>query len=654
MMKSQFNLSAWPVLAVLVVGVLVPAGCILWFMNAAMTSERLAVRQRLTDVYQGYMADVQKRFEAHWSRAQQDLDRVSARSSAERFNLAVLSGIADSVIILDASGAPAYPTLGRASAPPNLSPAVLPPSWTEAQQLEEQGGQFREAAAAYAAIAQGGQGANLRALALQAQTRCLLRGGQREQAIEVLRRLSAAPELRAAADPEGRLIVPAAQLLLLQLSGDPAGPDARAIAATLAAEVNDYSTLMPSGQRLFLMESLAPYFAADVFPTREAERLAAACIEASGLDKVRPGRVRPAGVADLWLLPSTDGRTVGIYTSRRVAEPAALQENPPGATLVIDWGGSMGLPDSAPFLRVQAGRFFPNSRVDLVLAQPDPFLAASARQNAVYLWTAGAGILMVTLLAVAVAGYLRRQVHLARLKNDFVATVSHELKTPLASMRLLVDTVLEGRTRDAAQAQEYLRLISRENERLTRLIDNFLTFSRMERNKRAFEFRRVDVADIVEAARAAVGDRFNSPQSLLECDVPPDLPAVYGDRDVLITVLVNLLDNAWKYSGDVKRVRVRARADGDAVLVEVADKGIGLARRAQRRIFERFYQVDSSLTRRSGGCGLGLAIVKFILDAHGAAVSVVSQPGQGSTFTVRLPLDRPDAAPAREESPHAP
>jgi signal transduction histidine kinase len=278
------------------------------------------------------------------------------------------------------------------------------------------------------------------------------------------------------------------------------------------------------------------------------------------------------------------------------------------------------------------------------LEGPDPFAAAAAQRNAIYLWTAGAGILMVTLLAMVVAGYLRRQVRLTRLKNDFVATVSHELKTPLASMRLLVDTVLEGRTRDAAQVREYLQLIARENERLTRLIDNFLTFSRMERNKRAFEFRRVEVADIIEVACAAVADRFNSPHRRIERAVPSDLPAVYGDRDALITVLVNLLDNAWKYSGDEKLVRLSARADGDAVQLEVADNGIGMTRRTQRRIFDRFYQADASLSRQAGGCGLGLAIVKFILDAHGAAIDVTSQPGQGSTFTLRLPLDRPDAA----------
>jgi signal transduction histidine kinase len=206
---------------------------------------------------------------------------------------------------------------------------------------------------------------------------------------------------------------------------------------------------------------------------------------------------------------------------------------------------------------------------------------------------------------------------------------------------VLVDTLREGRYADAKQASEYFDLIAHENERLSRLIDNFLTFSRMERNKRAFEFTSVNVADAVRAAVAAVRERFSSPESRLDVDLPADLPLVRADRDALVTVLLNLLDNAWKYSGDDKAVKVRAFADDSGVFVEVADNGVGMSRRAVSRIFDKFYQVDQTLSRKAGGCGLGLAIVKFILDAHGGSIDVKSQTGKGSTFTVRLPIAGP-------------
>ena len=291
-----------------------------------------------------------------------------------------------------------------------------------------------------------------------------------------------------------------------------------------------------------------------------------------------------------------------------------------------------------PFLIKGASRkHMSDWSVAIFLNGPDPFAQAAKRQNAVYLWTGILGIAFIAVLAAVLASYLGRQMRLTRLKNDLIATVSHELKTPLASMRVLVDTLREGRCADAKQAGEYFDLIAKENERLSRLIDNFLTFSRMERNKRAFEFESVDVAGAVRAAVAAVRDRFSPPDARLDVDLPADLPRIRADRDALVTVLLNLLDNAWKYSGDGKAVKVRAFAADGSVFIEVSDNGVGMSRRAMSRIFDKFYQVDQTLSRKAGGCGLGLSIVKFILDAHGGSIDVKSQVRQGSTFTVRLP-----------------
>jgi signal transduction histidine kinase len=234
---------------------------------------------------------------------------------------------------------------------------------------------------------------------------------------------------------------------------------------------------------------------------------------------------------------------------------------------------------------------------------------------------------------------------LTRLKNDLIATVSHELKTPLASMRMLVETLLSGRYRDAQQSREYLQLMAKENQRLSRLIDNFLTFSRMERSKAAFEFSEVTVEEIVSAAVDSGRDRFSGPGCRLEVDVAAGLPKITADRDALIAVLVNLLDNAYKYTRQDKRIALRAYASDGEVCLEVADNGIGLSRRAAKKVFDRFYQADRSLSRSAGGCGLGLSIVKFIVDAHGGSIDVASQPGKGSTFTVRLPIAQNAAAP---------
>jgi signal transduction histidine kinase len=242
---------------------------------------------------------------------------------------------------------------------------------------------------------------------------------------------------------------------------------------------------------------------------------------------------------------------------------------------------------------------------------------------------------------------LRRQRRLTRLKNDLVATVSHELKTPLASIRLLVDTLLDGEGTSGSpaaqshQSRQYLELIAQENTRLTRLIDNFLTFSRMERGKHQFDFQQVDAADIVDRAVAAVGDRFDGVAAKLNIEIERRLPLV-GDVDALVTVVVNLLDNASKYTAEPKRIAIRARRQSaagppDQIVIAVADNGIGLSPRAVRKVFDRFYQVDQRLSRSCGGCGLGLSIVKYFVEAHGGQVSVESRVGDGTTFTVSLP-----------------
>jgi signal transduction histidine kinase len=225
----------------------------------------------------------------------------------------------------------------------------------------------------------------------------------------------------------------------------------------------------------------------------------------------------------------------------------------------------------------------------------------------------------------------------AQLRNDLVANVTHELKTPLSSMRLLVDTLLNSPVLHEATAREYLQLIASENLRLSRLIDNFLAFSRMERNKQAFDFVETAPKTIVDTAAAAVRERFNTAECRFEIEVADGLPPIRADGSAMVTALLNLLDNACKYSGERKEITLRAGAENGHVDFEVADNGIGVAPREIKRIFKRFYQVDQRLARTGGGCGLGLSIVQFIVTAHQGTVRVESEPGRGSTFTISIP-----------------
>jgi two-component system phosphate regulon sensor histidine kinase PhoR len=158
----------------------------------------------------------------------------------------------------------------------------------------------------------------------------------------------------------------------------------------------------------------------------------------------------------------------------------------------------------------------------------------------------------------------------------------------------------------------------------------------MERNKYAFEFTSPCVEDVVRAAVEAAGERFEEPDCKLLVEVAPHLPEIRADEGALVTALVNLLDNAYKYTPGEKHIVLRAFSENGSVCFEVSDNGVGIAPRDVKKIFRKFYQADRRLSRTGGGCGMGLAIVRFLVEAHGGTVRVSSQPGKGSTFTVAL------------------
>ncbi len=621
---------SWPVLLVLLVAVLVPTACVLWFMNAAMSNERLAIQQKLKDVYRKQLLAISATVDKQWREKLDALETLSGLHPAEAFSQLVRAGVADSALIFDDAGNVSYP-LSQQQTELNLQQRS--PQWLEADKLEYQLRQPQRAADAYAKIANQFSDTTIQAQALQAQARCLIKARQKQKALDIIIGPLAKNKYQNTTDARGRLIVPNSQLLALQLTKDSNPEEFLRLATALTRRLNDYDDLaMPWAQRRFLMQSLRQILPEPPqFPTLNAEALAAQYLESQKPPPL-PNLLTRLGQTDLWHIASQDKRVVMLFQTPHID----LGKSHSDDDRLVRAIGICPVDDSTAFITVPVSKYIPGIQLGVYLVE-DPFAEAASRQNAAYLWTGCLGILAIAILALIVAIYVRRQMKLTRLRNDLIATVSHELKTPLASMRVLVDTLLEGRYKDQQQARDYFALIAKENERLSRLIDNFLTFSRMERNKKAFEFAELDLAEIVTAAVDSVADRFCKAGCQLEIEIAPNLPTISADQDALVTVLLNLLDNAYKYSRDEKRITLRAYAADDCLCLAVTDNGIGLSRRAIRKIFNRFYQVDQSLARKAGGCGLGLSIVKFIVEAHGGTIEVTSQLGQGSTFTVRLP-----------------
>jgi signal transduction histidine kinase len=243
---------------------------------------------------------------------------------------------------------------------------------------------------------------------------------------------------------------------------------------------------------------------------------------------------------------------------------------------------------------------------------------------------------------------VRRELHLSRLKSDFVANVSHELKTPLALIRLFAETLELGRVPGEEKARQYYRVINKESQRLTQLNNNILDFSRIEAGRKEYRFARADVSRIVHDVLESYRFPIEQQGFELETDIGEDLPPAEVDKEAVSQALINLLNNALKYSPDEKHLKVSARAEEGAILVAVTDRGMGIPKADQKRIFEKFYRAENSLVHETKGSGLGLSLVQHIAEAHGGSVKVESAPGKGSTFTLVLPITRGSEAAAPE------
>ena len=265
--------------------------------------------------------------------------------------------------------------------------------------------------------------------------------------------------------------------------------------------------------------------------------------------------------------------------------------------------------------------------------------------------TALIGFIDVMLLAGLglVWANVRRELKLSRLKSDFVANVSHELKTPLALIRLYAETLELARVPSEERKGEYYRVIGKESRRLTQLINNILDFSRIEAGRKEYRLVPSDLAavvrDVVESYRFAIEKLGFT----LELELADDLPELALDPEALSQALINLLNNSVKYSPEHKLITVGVRREQDRVLLSVSDRGIGIPRSEHRRIFEKFYRVETSLVHTTKGSGLGLALVQHITEAHGGHVELRSTPGEGSTFTLSLPLPPEPRAPDEPE-----
>ena len=249
------------------------------------------------------------------------------------------------------------------------------------------------------------------------------------------------------------------------------------------------------------------------------------------------------------------------------------------------------------------------------------------------------GILLLVLIAAVWFVYrsVKKELELAQAKADFVSNVSHELRTPLALISMFAETLEMDRVKTEEKKKEYYSIISHESNRLGRIVNSILNFSKMEAGKRKFNFAEEDLNEVIVQVYQNYSYHLYNKGFDFEYEPGIDIPKVKIDREAVSEAIVNLLDNAVKYSNETKFIKMVIASENDFVFIEVQDKGIGISEEDQKKVFDKFYRVSSGLVHTTKGTGLGLSLVKQIMDAHKGKIELKSKFGEGSSFKLLFP-----------------
>jgi signal transduction histidine kinase len=252
--------------------------------------------------------------------------------------------------------------------------------------------------------------------------------------------------------------------------------------------------------------------------------------------------------------------------------------------------------------------------------------------------------LFIGILAVMLIGFIflaRAVVHeteISRMKSEFVSNVTHELKTPLSLIRMFGETLESGLVTEEGKRQEFYSIIRKESERLTHLINNVLDFSRLDSGKKEYDIKESDLVAVIRHSLEAYKYHIRDRGFEIESKMPEEPVMIYLDKDAISQAFLNLLSNAVKYSEDRKFIGVKISGDIGSVMISVTDHGIGIAKGEMKKIFDKFYRVPNHRSKQTRGSGLGLTLTLHIIEAHGGSIEVESEPGKGSSFTLRLPV----------------
>jgi signal transduction histidine kinase len=375
--------------------------------------------------------------------------------------------------------------------------------------------------------------------------------------------------------------------------------------------------------------------------------------------RIQQGTVAPAGQRSLWiedfpvflLWRGTPERLVAL-----VAQPAYIEKawlTPVLQRMVEQQGVRLALADAEghPFW----GKWVQNSAqqalrssvqtqlpwtLQVTSIDPARFMAEMTERRRLFWGGLAAMGALVLAAGYAIVRSVTRELKVAQLQGDFVSAVSHEFRTPLASLCHLSELLAEGRVPSTERRQEYYQALQRESTRLHRLVESILDFRRMEVGAHEYQLEGLDAPTLIRGVAEEFAQEVCERGYAVEIQVEESLPRLRADREALGRAIWNLLDNAVKYSPDCKTIEIQASCADDWLTIRVRDQGLGIARKEQGQIFEKFYRASGAKAAGVRGTGLGLAMVRNIAAAHRGQLQVESRPGAGSTFTILLPFER--------------
>jgi signal transduction histidine kinase len=643
-------------IALFLLAVVAPCAALGWMAVRMATQERELAEKRRSDAGQRRTDALRQLLTAHLERVQRERIAVLADGGALRTDdgVALVARVDQQRLVLPWEGDADVERARAAIEAPGFSAAIR-----KGEQEELRARQPEAAAALYARAAAGASSPTQVAFARLLQARALAAAGHAEASRRVYlllltdgpvplidefgvpfwsyaaERLSSGPRLEQDGDAERILTRIDAALA----SANQAPPAARHLWTDVGRRVAARVTTAALQAR-----------ARDV--TARTRRAALEAEQAAALQAAFPLEGLAGGLGDrvwvrfgdpLWLVSVSaagePGRAGLVAVRAEAALAAALAgrddraERFAGARFATSGGDWLG--ESFPGLRV-------------AFAGPVPDDTAMSAGPWFY-WT-----IVVLVVSVTVSGGyflwrdLQRELRVASLRSQFVSSVSHELKTPLTAIRMFAETLLMGRARDGEVAAEYLETIVNESERLTRLLNNVLEFSKLERGTSRFHLVPHAIGEVIQRSVRAMSYPLSQQGFTLSVDIAEGLPVVPVDPDALEQALLNLLTNAMKYSGAARTIELTARRDDHQVSIDVVDHGVGIAVEDHERVFEKFYRAATPENRHIPGTGLGLTLVQHIARAHGGSIKLSSTPGEGSCFSLRLPLDHDSTAVAAQ------